>query len=179
MHATSRRSVLTVVVGSAFLLASCDIPIDFWEDKSVTVDLEPGMMTTVSKDQDIDIDSNPAVVSKAKLIKSIQIPELWVMVSNIQPDNKATTVSGTLVITDPDTTDTTFGEIDIQYTNVPILEGGRVDLKPQQSDIDKLQALVLKTGKFHMTYSGTIDQLPAKFDLQGQIHVVATVSLGG
>jgi hypothetical protein len=174
------RSLTTKVFLAALamlpLAGSCDVPIDFWVDKSATINIDASENNVIpTQSQTVDINSVPAISGQANLIKSVQIPAVWVMVKNIQSGNAATSVSGTLEISDP--SDATFAPIMISYTNVPIVEGGRLDLTPEQSDVDRLQTLIQTKGKFSMQYSGMIDQLPAQFDLDGEIHIIATISV--
>ena len=172
------RFLLAGLVGSASLLSSCDLPIDFWADKSTAVNIAAGEMTSVTQPaQTVNLNDYPAVAGNAKLIKSVQIPEVWVEVATIDSSNQATAVSGTVTIADPG--DSSFTPITLTYSNVPIVAGGRLDLTPQASDVSRLQTLLQTKGKCSIQYSASIDQLPAAFTLQGEIHVIATVSVGG
>jgi hypothetical protein len=177
MLRTPTRFILAAVVASTSMLSSCDLPIDFWVDKTTNVNIPTGDMTTVTQaPQTVNLNDYPAVAGQAKLIKSVQIPEVWIEVTSIDPTNTATQVSGTLSITDP--TDSTFAPVMLTYTNIPIVAGGRLDLTPQASDVTRLQTLLQTKGSCSITYSASIDQLPAVFSLQGELHLIATVSVG-
>jgi hypothetical protein len=129
-----------------------------------------------------------AVANQAKLIQSLQVPELWLEVSNLTTPSSATaTVQGSVTFTDtatPPTVTVSFpdnGEAD----PIPILEGGRIDLTPKQSDLNTLQSLLLSTaqsgGSFNIQYGGAIQNVPfpVAFDLTAKIHIIATINVGG
>ncbi len=179
MRRSTTKSLVAALIGSApVLLTSCDVTVDFWDYQSnVSVNIPVGMPLTISAQNTVNVFANQAIASKANLVTAIQIPDIWLEVSSVQPTNLATLASGSITITDPDPSDTTFTPITLSYTDLPIKAGGRVDLQPAQSDVNELQTLIQKTGKFHIEYSGNIDQEPALFGLQGAIHVVATVNV--
>jgi hypothetical protein len=158
----------------------CDVPVDFWQEQSVKVLYENPDLLGISHEEDVDIGQNSAVAGKASLIKNVQIPEVWINVDKIYgegdegPANKTTKVNGTMTITDL-SEGTTFAPLTLTYKDVPVAAGGRVELTPEQADIDRLQNLIQTKGKFHVKYSGSIDQVPAHFDLTGKIRIIAAV----
>jgi hypothetical protein len=139
--------------------------------------------TTVNLDS---CSSCQAVANQAKLIQSIQVPELWLEVANLTtPSSETATVTGSIAFADKQpspTVSVTFPD-NGQTDPIPIIEGGRIDLTPLQTDLNTLQQLMLSTaqsgGSFHIQYGGAIQNIPfpVSFDLTAKIHVVATINV--
>jgi len=187
MHRSVPQKIVAVVLAcSPVLFTGCDLPLDFWDTKTITVDIPANTVVTFPPQHgDVDLSTDPAISSHLNQIQSLAIPEIWVQVGQVYPDNVAASVSGTLTISDP--SDSTWTPITLTYTDIPIAAGGQLNLTPDPTDVTRLQDLVQKKQKFDAVYSGSINgastdggpagpATPAHFDLTGRIHITATVS---
>src|SRR5438045_2692751 len=96
------KTVLCALISGAALLPGCDLPVDFWEEQQIAVQDMDAQHLTISQSKDVDVSKNEAVAKSSNLIKNVRIPELWLEIGEIRPDNAATVVSGSMTITSTD-----------------------------------------------------------------------------
>jgi hypothetical protein len=163
--------VLLAIVPVTF--TACDIPIDFWDAKTITVDLAAGGETSVSNTQTVNLNNDSAISKNLSKLTSLKVPEVWLKMDTIYPDNAATTVSGTVTISDP--TDSSWTPVTLTYNNVPITADSELDISPDPSVLVDVASLLKNKHELQAVYSASVDQLPAHFSFDGRIHISATV----
>jgi hypothetical protein len=163
----------------AFLLlglwiSGCDVGYAFSQNAVVQVDVPAQTTNTFSTSQDLNLASSSSSLPIGNL-DSVQIPEIVIQVSDIGTDNKATIVSGSLVMTD--LSDSSFASLTLPFSGLSVLEGAVVDVIPTSEQVASLQAPLIGKHDLHIVYNATVDALPAQFELTASIHLVAEVAL--
>jgi hypothetical protein len=175
MNRQLTRKLLTALVAATPLaLTSCDVSVNFWDQRTFTVNLQGPVTAVMNQTTTVDLSQDPAVENAVDSISDLQVLAFWVQVTNVYPDNQATSVSGSVTISDPN--DSTWTPITISYTNVPIALNGQLQLTPNPDDVTAIANLLQTKHVLQAVYSGSVDQVPAHFDFQGKINIAATIN---
>lgn len=159
------------------VLASCGdgLSVDFWDEREFDVDLPAGGQNAISDAKVVDLSEHAEVKDRLKQLKSLTVPEIWLEVSKVDATNKATRASGKLEVSE--NVDGAARTLVADYKDLAIGEGGKTQLPLDRPTQKIVEDLALTKSSFKAFYSGSLDQLPAKFHVKARIHVVATVGL--
>lgn len=163
--------VLLAIVPVTFI--ACDVPIDFWDAKTITVQIAADGQNSVSDTQNVDLNKDSAISKNLDKLTTLKVPEIWLKMNTIYDDNRATTASGTVTISDP--SDESWGAVTLTYNNVPIAADSELNISPDASSLVRVAGLLKTKHALKAVYTASVDQLPAHFSFDGRIHVSATV----
>ncbi len=168
-----RHRFRTAVLGVLLCTAACVLPVDFWDEHTMTVHTTAGKAAEVSASQTVDLSQSTDVTAYLKAVTLVQIPVVELRIANVQADNRATRMSGSIAIADP--SDSSWAPVTLSYSNASITEGGTIQLVPTPADVARLSAMLLVKKRFEEEDSASFDSQPAHFDFTSRIHIVAQV----
>jgi methionine-rich copper-binding protein CopC len=169
-----RSAQRAVGVCVALLLSGCDFGVSFTQNTTVKVDVPSEAPKSFSVGQNVNLADSGSGAPIGQLA-GVSITGIEISVSDIQTGNKATSVKGSLVITDP--SDATFVPITLTFPEMPVADGSSVTLTPTAGENAEIQAAALARQTVHIEYNTTVNALPANFTLTASIEVNAQVAL--
>ncbi len=181
MTPSVRKSVSSFLIAASVLplIASCGLPVDIWQEQEFDIDVPSGAEAP-SEPKLIDFSQNDAVKDKLKQIQSLEISEIWLDITAVDPTNEADNVGGTISFSPADGTSgaTVLGS----YSKVPVADGAKFEITPDPAPVAQLQTLALTDHKFNISYQaafskGETPKVHAKFHLKARVHLVLAVGL--
>ena len=158
----------------AIVFVGC-IPINFWQNNTVPIDATAGMPLTMSATTNVNLAQQTQLSSELKAVTALDVAQVEVQIANVQPDNQASEVSGSITISNP--RDASWTPITLSFANEPVTEGGTITLTPDSADVDRLSDMLVSQEQFSQEMAASVSALPAHFDLTTKVHVVAYVDI--
>jgi hypothetical protein len=96
-------------------------------------------------------------------------------VPSVDPSNVAKLANGKLNVQGPNE-----GDMPISvgsYTGLPIVVGGKIEIIPDPTVVEKIKGWAINGGKFKISYHGDFDAVPANFTVHARVHLIVTAGL--
>jgi hypothetical protein len=163
------RSLVVVLLTGA--LWDCGVGLNFWQDAVIQVDVPAGPKT-FTQAQTINFAADS---SHPGHLTGLRIPEVRVRINNVAAANKATSLSGSIVISD--STDASFPPVTLPFDALKVTEGAETIIYPDGAAVNRLQPVVLAQHPLKIEHRTTLSALPAHFQLTSSLHILAEVAL--
>ena len=167
-----RSSLPAVLV----VLAGCGVDIDFWDERYFDVLVPAGSESQFDEQIDVDLKEHAQFKEQLSGLKKVEVVELWLEVPSVDGSNAATKVSGRIEVSPLE--DGAEKVLVADWENLAIAPGGKVRLEWDPAGYAKLEEVAFEAPhQFRLFVTGSLDEVPADFELKARLHVVATVGL--